>query len=654
MNRRKFLSATAATAAMIPLHKLMAGEPEVMKEYLAATSTGRKVLKQMENDYMKVIVNSDASMEITDKQNKHTWLAGPVAMQEEGTIDVGHHWLRTDRGSLEQYPGRFAGEKAGNYLQFKLIEAPLGRVTGSFVCDFTLEGDSMLFTLIQTDEKIPSLVFPPPIQAESLVLTNDNGTIINSALSKWSRKVYAHGNMVMRWFGGINKQMGYIAIFEQGWADTWLLHCFKTLAPAHVKSLGKWTKRTIRYKFTNEGYVGLAKIYREFALKNKIGRTLKEKIEDIPAMANVIGTKWLKGRTGRNPYASVENMEDSMEYPAKPVEIEVQQTFNDWRKITAEAKSMGFKKGFISVHGWMKGSFDGAHPDIWPPYEPLGSIDDLKKLIAENDEPYLFSLHENYSDAYAFSEGFPKGMCLDKYGNPLKGGIWGNRQCYIFNTRSVMEIVKRNWEQLSSIGLKHLYIDAYVTQLSESFEKGNTQTREEFANGKNEALKYLYDRKAVVCTEGATEIGMYYNGGGHTKVPSMKKTDSQGDYLVPLLQLVYHDCLNLNTGANPDNKNDKLYLYCLLYGHSLAMGPQFGGKERWEAFKKGTWQMSSLIDDWHAKTGLAEMTNHRIIDENKSVQECEFSSGHKIIINTGDTPYTHDGKTIGANDYLML
>jgi hypothetical protein len=59
MNRRKFLS---ARASMIPLHQLMTGEPEVVKEYLAATKSERKVLKKIKNNYLKVMVIPNASM----------------------------------------------------------------------------------------------------------------------------------------------------------------------------------------------------------------------------------------------------------------------------------------------------------------------------------------------------------------------------------------------------------------------------------------------------------------------------------------------------------------------------------------------------------------------------------------------------------------
>ena len=54
------------------------------------------VLKNPENEFLKLLVWSDASIEITDKKRNTTWKTGPVAMQEEGALDVGHVWIRQD------------------------------------------------------------------------------------------------------------------------------------------------------------------------------------------------------------------------------------------------------------------------------------------------------------------------------------------------------------------------------------------------------------------------------------------------------------------------------------------------------------------------------------------------------------------------------
>lgn len=137
MNRRNFLTATAATATMFPLSKVFGNSENSIREVLTA-EPNRAVIKTLENDFLKIIIHNDASMEVMDKKRKQTWLSGLVAMQEEGPIDEGYVFNRTDRSISEQYPGRFLGTNEGESIRYILIGRQKEKM-GEFVVSYQLQ-----------------------------------------------------------------------------------------------------------------------------------------------------------------------------------------------------------------------------------------------------------------------------------------------------------------------------------------------------------------------------------------------------------------------------------------------------------------------------------------------------------------------------------
>ncbi len=96
MNRRNFINSTVLAATVLPFSKVFGNDETAVREMLTIYPD-REVLQQLENDFLKVRIYNDASMEITDKKRNQSWVSGPVAMQEEGPIDNGYVFNRTDR-----------------------------------------------------------------------------------------------------------------------------------------------------------------------------------------------------------------------------------------------------------------------------------------------------------------------------------------------------------------------------------------------------------------------------------------------------------------------------------------------------------------------------------------------------------------------------
>ena len=186
MKRRTFLKGVAQiSAGAASVSTLVTGCSSTDSSHIevGAISQNPKPVKELENEYIKFVLNSDASTEMLDKKTGTHWRMGRVALQEDVPIDVGHVWLRTGRSSCEQYPGRFYGKRVGESVRFVL----LGRqqqAMGTFMCDVRLDGDWIEFVIKDIDERLESLVFPTPIESESLVVPQKLGRWIRKPLRK--------------------------------------------------------------------------------------------------------------------------------------------------------------------------------------------------------------------------------------------------------------------------------------------------------------------------------------------------------------------------------------------------------------------------------------------------------------------------------------
>ena len=125
MDRRNFLTTSvAATAGLAACKKISAGTAdnhhlENRKEY--APKQKAVVIDTLANEFLSVKIYSNAMFWIEDLKNSEKWESWPLALQDKGIVEEGHAWLNTGRSQVQQYPGRFAGEKKDSGIRFKLL-----------------------------------------------------------------------------------------------------------------------------------------------------------------------------------------------------------------------------------------------------------------------------------------------------------------------------------------------------------------------------------------------------------------------------------------------------------------------------------------------------------------------------------------------------
>lgn len=142
-----------------------------------------------------------------------------------------------------------------------------------------------------------------------------------------------------------------------------------------------------------------------------------------------------------------------------------------------------------------------------------------------------------------------------------------------------------------------------------------------------------------------------------TNVPARVAQFQVGhDYRLPLWELVYHDCVVAQWYWGDYNNKlpalwDKRDLFNLLYGTP----PMFMfDRKLWAENKDRFAQSYRTVCPHVRELGYAEMTDHRFLTADRTVQQTAFSSGHIVTVNFGNTAHTlPNGATIAPMGHLV-
>ncbi len=608
---------------------------------------------QLENDYLRLTILEDASGEILDKVNGHAWRMGPVAYQDVGLLANNVVWNRGPRDWADYYIGRFKVREEGDGLTVSVLAPPWISPRGTFRAHWTLDGREAVLRVEDIDDNLPSLNFPPPIDCASLVLP--------TAVGQWIRKDQPsmrcyfktqNNGLNMRWVGGLAKDddAGWLFIADDNYADQGVYQCNLSICPTYLKSKGVWDRsRSVRYCFCDGGYVGLAKKFRAYAEEHKLFRKLPEKIQQTPALENLLGGRIVSMFQSYTPHAS------SLEEKFRPIteddrardgQVQALIPHADARKIMNMARSWGMQRGLFNLRGTFMGGYDEHHPDIWPPEPALGSIDELKACIRQ-DGPILVALHDNYQDMYQRTPTFPNDLVIRADGQPLWGGYWHGGLCFITCSKRQAFYARRNWEQLRTLDFKACFVDTLsCVQFYECYDPDHPMRRIEDGPAKVELMKFFKEQGLVLGSEEAADFGMAHIDfleNRHTHVPHES---------IPIWPLVFHDAAfyarystgGTSGGAPVRQLENWLWGYmCYWPANNLASWPA-----QEQAFKA-----SLDLDAFHARVGLDEMLTHRYLDDGL-VEQTEFASGLSVLANFAGEPRTIQGRTIAPESCVVV
>ena len=651
MKRRTFLASSLATYAGLEgliHHEAEAKVPENLKIEMSNLHTPL-IIKTIENESLQVKIYSNGVVEIFDRLNKVSWETWSVAIQDKGPVEEGHVWLRTTRSQTEQYPGHFLAELTGENIRF-ILTGRQQKIIGSFLCHLDLEGPWLVYRILSVDESIPSLVFPPAIKSEAVVIPKGVGEIIRETEDRfiYPRHIYPfYTRLNMRWLGGLKGNAGWIGIFDEGFEDAYGFVANRTATPLWARSLGKWSHPySYRMRFIKGDYVQLAKEYRKWIQNQGAFVSLSDKMKINPQLDSFLGGRafWLNlafpavpDQTAGDFLLSEEQKDRRGKEP-----IQILNTYKQAAERIRHLRKLGLNKGFVKLAGWINGGYDYSHQDIWPPEPSLGNISELQELLAM-EGGLICGLHDNNQDIYAHTESFPQGVIRNADGELLTGGVWAGGQAYILGSRASVTYAKRNWKNIRTLKPKAMFVDIITAmQLYQSYEQNNRLSKAEDLQAKKELMKFYKNQGILLGSEEAADFGIPYLDwyeNRHQRTAGVS---------IPLWPLVFHDAAFCTRyGGVMRNESYPGWLEDMLWGYL----PHFSIGAEWDLDELFT--SIGQVDEWHKRIGMAEMDNHRFLSEDFTIEQTEYSTGDSIICNFSNQPVTIDQNTIEAGGFLI-
>ena len=649
MKRRSFLKQGIATGGALYSIRESA-TAAVSPAATAKPGNASQVLQELRNGHLHAVLYADASALIRDLNTGQEWRMGPVAIQDKSEVETGEVWLRTSRSQTDQYPGRFAGEVDGDALRFTLI-ARQNRIMGRFRCRVALEDEWLVYRISDIDDGIPSLVFPPPVHSQAIVIPMGVGRIIRNTESSqiYTRHIYPFFTRLnMRWVGGQQDGNAWIGVFDEGFEDACALVANRTAAPVWTRTLGAWRHGySFRFRFMRGDYNELARCYRQWFDRRYGIVTLRDKIQRNPDLESFLGGRafWI---TLAYPTVSKQTAEDMVFSPEQAAQrgegrLQLRYTYAQLREQIDRLKDLGLRRGFIKIAGWINGGYDYSHQDIWPPEPALGSIEELRGLL-DTHAPLITGLHDNNQDIYPHTPSFPDGVIRLRDGELLTGGVWAGGQTYILGSNASLRYARRNWEHIRTLGPRAMFVDIITAMnLYQSYEEGRRLTKAEDLQYKIDLMRFYLDQGILLGSEEAADFGIPYLDWYENR---HQRTAGES---IPLWPLVFHDAAFCTRyGGVGRNTTYPGWLEDMLWGYL----PHFSIQPGWS--QEELFRSIAHVDEWHTRVGLDEMTAHRFLDADFQVEQTEFSGGASVICNFGDTPAEVPGGLLAPGGYRIL
>ena len=407
--------------------------------------------------------------------------------------------------------------------------------------------------------------------------------------------------------------------------------------------------RRIRYVFFDKGgYVAMCKRYRAYAKEIGKLKTFSEKAKERPLVDRLLGAPnvwcWEKDKL-----AVVSNL----------VSAGIDRFLWSGGGTPAEVTAMA------EMPKVLVGRYD-CYQDVYHPEQ-------LKKLGRKsgyNTEAWPDDIIWNSADSNDWRHA---------WGVKAKDGTW--TYCAMMCDSAAPAHERRNvTEELKTKPYNTRFVDTTVASPWQTcWNPAHPMTRSDSRHWKMELLRILGDEfKLVVGSEtghdasvpfcdyfeGMLSLGPYRvpdSGRNIREVwtnvpPRVAKYQVGENYRLPLWELVYHDCVCAHWyWGDYNNKLPDIWwkrdLFNVLYG---TMGMYILENRRWAEDKEKfvhSYQMTSPVA---RATGYSEMTDHRVLSADRTVQESRFSNGAVVTVNFGDAPFVlSDGTSLPARAYRV-
>lgn len=421
--------------------------------------------------------------------------------------------------------------------------------------------------------------------------------------------------------------------------------------------------RTARYYFQPRGgYVEMCKTYRKYAQKNGKFVTLKDKMAANPNVAKLVGAPNFEMMIVKNhPYEPQIQGQSSAIYDGYHA---VLTSFDDLAEIVQDMqKTLGLQHAVIRIAGWGQMGYDNYRPiDELPVNKEAGGPERLANAIRiAKSAGFLAGLFDNYRNLDLVSPSYDEKYIMRDAEGALVPGFSseGGRSEEICPAEGVKLIQHNVSYYKSALEPNMMYLDTIGgLPLVECYDPRHPLTRSECREQRLDIIKTATGAGFVLGVEAPMQDWNLAQVSYYDEHPN-----NRSGIEVPLYALVYHECAVLyrQHGTPYNSGNDEYGFVREPWPSKFLRGLLFGDESSWTLSKENyyTWrdtikQIDAIMTPHHRRLAFDEMTSHKFLSPDYSVQQTEFSSGVQVTVNYGQKSFRlEDGSELPGHGYRV-
>lgn len=228
-------------------------------------------------------------------------------------------------------------------------------------------------------------------------------------------------------------------------------------------------------------------------------------------------------------------------------------TFARVRDIADSLKAHGVAGAELQLVGWNKSGHDGRYPQLMPPEEKLGGMEELKKTIAYVKAlGYRISLHTNTIDAVEVADCFTwDDVVVTRQGEYYQCGHYSGGYAYHVCLHKQLKNAMRDLPEVAALGLNGLHFTDVISIVlpDTCLAQDHPCSTAEGIRLAQENMRYTRELFGAFSSEGCMDFalreldyGLYVSFGDGFGKAIIPVTDT----LVPFFELTYHGILLYN------------------------------------------------------------------------------------------------------------
>lgn len=345
-------------------------------------------------------------------------------------------------------------------------------------------------------------------------------------------------------------------------------------------------------------------------------------------------------------------------------------TFARIRDIANSLKTHGVEGAELQLVGWNKSGHDGRYPQLMPPEEKLGGMQELKKTITYvKSLGYRISLHTNTVDSVELADLFTWEDILVKCdGSFCISGVYAGGESYYVCPEKQLKNAHRDFPEVAALGLNGLhYTDVTsITVPKPCFSDVHPCNRAHGIRLIQEQIKYTRELFGGFSSEGCMDYTLkHLDYGLYTTFGDafFKEQLPVSFTYIPFFELTYHGVILYNPMSSTINyplkhPKDQLVFwmrggrpsfyfhsrYC--YGTTNWMGEDDLIAADNESIDCAASLIAESAREYMQVAQLQTVYMKDYLIHNNGIEEAVYCNGTRIIGNFSDQTISFRGKTL--------